>query len=94
MGKDAYDKLKILSEVLRNNWPIFVIAFTALGSMATNAAQFVTNQDLETSKVKAVREVAVGFQQAMIKTEPKKIIMKSSCDKCMHEIKRLREEFH
>ncbi len=92
--KDAYDKIKILSEVLKNNWPILVLAFTALSSMATNAAQFMNNADLEAEKIKAVREVAIGFQTAMIEIEPKKVVKKSTCGQCKNLIKSHEGEYH
>jgi len=92
--KDGWDKLKVISDVVKDNKFIVVICFTGLGSLVTNATQLVANQDLEQEKITAVHEVAAAFQSVMSETEPKKIIVKSNCNQCLREIRKLKEEFH
>ena len=63
--KDAWDKFKISSDALKANWPIILVALTALSSGITNASQYITNLDQEAEKNDAIREVAIGFQNAI-----------------------------
>ena len=76
--KDAWDKFKISSDALKANWPILLLALTALSSGITNATQYVTNQGQEAEKNEAIREVAIGFQNAI--TAPVKVV--KSCNSC------------
>lgn len=57
MAKDFYDKLKIWSEVLKNNWPMIVLAFTALGSLGTNLNQYFGIQDKEVEIQQAHKQI-------------------------------------
>jgi len=75
--KDAWDKFKISSDALKANWPIILIALTALSSGITNATQYVTNQGQEAEKNEAIRQVAIGFQSVMTKKE-----VKPTCGNC------------
>ena len=86
MTKDRWDKFKISSDALKANWPILLLALTALSSGITNASQYITNSDQEAEKNEAIREVAIGFQNAI--TEPVKPIAGKRCD-CNAAIKRL-----
>jgi len=92
--KDAWDKFKISSDALKANWPIILICLTGLSSAATNMGQYFTNQDLEASKVKAVRDVAIGFQAAMVEIEPKAVVVKSTCNPCGNYLIRHEKEYH
>lgn len=76
--KDAYDKLKIWSEVLRNNWPIVLLLCGALGSVATNVGQLFGYQEIEEELVQTqnqVTEVAKHFTKT-------KVIIKDNCSNC------------
>lgn len=77
--KDRYDKIKILSEVLKNNWPLVLICFGGLSSLATNATQFATNSDHE-AEAKAAQEQIATIANHYAATTPK--IVKSSCGDC------------
>jgi len=94
MSKDSYDKLKIVSEVLKNNWPILVIAFTALSSMATNASQYMTNTDHEAEQQASQEQIAMIANHYAVTTTPKIVVQKSSCGNCGLFIKRHEGEFH
>jgi len=89
--KDAWDKFKISSDALKANWPILLMALTALGSGITNANQYATNQSQEAEKNEAVRQVAIGFQSAMVKTEPKPV---KSCGNCKRDLFNHVKELH
>jgi len=91
--KDTYDKLKALSDVVKDHKLLFIMLFTSLGSMVTNASQYMTNSDLEISNQKAIHEVAKGFQSAMVELEPKP--QKTyNCGKCSILLKSHIKEFH
>jgi len=92
--KDSWDKLKVVSDVVKDNKLLIVACFTGLGSMVTNGVQLVTNQDLEQEKITAVHEVAKGFQSVMVDLEPKPKKVSSNCNKCLIEVRKLRSEFH
>jgi len=78
MAKDRWDKFKISSDALKANWPIILVALTALSSGITNASQYITNSDQEAEKNEAVRQVAIGFQNAIM--EPAKPIIGNKCN--------------
>lgn len=78
--KDSYDKLKILSEVIKNNWPLVLICFTGLSSLATNAAQMVTNQDLEIEQKASQEQIATIANHYT--TTPKIAVQKPNCGNC------------
>jgi len=78
--KDVYDKLKVISDIVKDNKWLVLIAFTGLSSMATNAGQFISSLSYEEDKAKAIHEVATGFQSAMIEIEPK--VVKSTRSPC------------
>lgn len=82
--KDAYDKLKIWSEVLKNNWPQILLIGTLLSSGMGNIGQYFAIQDKEQEKNKAVREVATAFQTVMIEEKP---IEKTNCGNCESTLK-------
>jgi len=94
MAKDTYDKLKILSEVLKNNWPLILMCLTALGSGITNMNQYFVGQNYEAEKNKAIHDVTIGFQNAMIEIEPKEIIVKSTCSPCGSYLNQHLKEYH
>lgn len=98
MGKDAYDKLKILSDVLKNNWPQLLLICSLLGSSVGNIGQYFTIQDKEQEKNEAVREVATAFQTVTME-DPKPIV--SNCNNCeqllrthIKDFKEALNEFH
>jgi len=81
--KDKWDKLKIASEALRNNWPQLLLICTLASSGIGNASQYFTIQDKEQEKITAVREVATAFQAVI--AEPEKAVEKvrnSGCGSC------------
>lgn len=80
--KDAYDKLKILSEVLKNNWPMIILACTALSSMMTNASQYMTNSDHEIEKKASQEQIAAIANHYAATTTPKIVVQKSPCGDC------------
>ena len=82
MTKDKWDKLKITSEMLKNNWPVIVLAFTALSSGVTNAMQYYTNTDLvaeDKAKSEQIAQIANHYAQP-VKIERK--IYKTDCGVC------------
>jgi len=93
MPKDKWDKLKVISDVIKDNKLLFMFAISACGSFITNASQYMTNSDLEISKQKAIHEVAKGFQSAIAELEPKP--QKAyNCGKCSILLKSHIKEFH
>lgn len=84
--KDAFDKLKIISDVVKDNKFIFIMLLTSLGSLVANAGQYIENVGLELSKQTAIHEVARGFQSVMAEIEPKRttkrVVIKQNCSKC------------
>jgi len=78
--KDGWDKFKITSEALKSNWPLVLICFTGFSSLVTNAAQMVTNQDLEIEQTASQEQIATIANHYVATTTPK--IVKSSCGNC------------
>ncbi len=89
MKKDRYDKLKIFSEVLRNNWPLLVLAFTALSSLATNASQYTNNEAEQMALHKQIQNIAAHYAST-----PKEKTIIRKCGNCSKSMRDHLEEFH
>jgi len=90
MAKEFYDWIKL---ALDNKW-LVIACFTGISSMGVNLGQLFESQNQEAEKIKAIREVAIGFQNAMIEIEPKEVVVKYNCNQCLNEVRRLRKEYH
>jgi hypothetical protein len=96
MAKELYDWVKL---ALDNKW-LVIMCFGSLTGVVTGVTQSVTNSDLEASKVKAIHEVARGFQQAMVEMEPKpekriyQKVYKTDCGLCKTLMNNHLGEFH
>ena len=88
--KDAWDKLKITSDVLKNNWPLVLMAITALSSLSTNAAQYFSGVEKEAEVLAAQQQVT---EVANHLTQTKIIIKESGCTECIRRIEKL-ERWH
>jgi len=75
MAKEFYDWVKL---ALDNKW-LVIMCFGSLSSLATNAAQMVTNENLVIEKDTAVHEVAIAFQSVIAESTPK---IKTNCSNC------------
>ena len=76
--KDAWDKFKISSEALKNNWPMILVAMTAISSGIGNITQHLgwqEDKELNTALVETV---------TMLSPKPKKtqVIIKQDCNEC------------
>lgn len=90
MAKELYDWVKL---ALDNKW-LVIMCFTGLGSMVTNAAQLVTNQDLEEEQKASQEQIAMIANHYAATTTPKIVVQKSSCGNCNFFIKQHEGEFH
>jgi len=88
--KDGWDKFKITSEALKNNWPVILLACTALSSGLTNMNQFFIGQEDDLMK-DAMKDTITVLAETYV--EPQKPVS-SGCSQCLREVKNLREEFH
>lgn len=88
MAKDFYDKLKILSEVLKNNWPLVLMGLTAISSLSANAAQFFGIQEKE-QELKDTQQQVAAVANYVTKTV---IVKKDGCYECKKDIKTLQSE--
>jgi len=94
MSKDGWDKFKISSEALKANWPIIVLGFGAISSGLTNLNQYFIGQEDDFMK-DAMKDQITVLAETYVKPEAvKTTIIKSNCNQCMKEVKRLRSEFH
>ena len=91
MAKDFYDKIKILSEILKNNWPVLVLLFTALSSMSTNAVQYFAKAEVEQDLINSQDQVTAVANHLTAKATPKIVV--PSCGGCIKRIKKL-ERWH
>jgi len=87
MAKDIYDKLRLIPELVKTYWMIAVM----LGSLSTGGWHWWDKQDYKDEQAAAQKQIA---EIANHYAAPKTVTVKSNCDKCMYEIKRLREEYH
>lgn len=95
MAKDFYDKIKIWSEVLKNNWPMLILAFSALSSLSTNAAQYFAKVEVERDLANSQDQVAAVANHLTAIKIPKaapKIVI-PSCGDCIKRIEKL-ERWH
>ena len=58
MAKDIWDKFKIISDILKNNWPMIVLAFTTLGSAYGNVSQYFEKDEIVEIKNKQIKAIA------------------------------------
>jgi hypothetical protein len=58
MAKDIWDKFKIISDILKNNWPMIVLAFTTLGSAYGNMSQYFEKDEIVEAKNKQIKAIA------------------------------------
>ena len=86
MAKDFYDKLKISSEVLKNNWPLVLMFITAVSSGMGNIGQYFTMQEAEEENVNQIAAIVEHLTAT-----PK--IVQSPCGDCINRIKQL-ERWH
>lgn len=95
--KDGWDKFKISSEALKNNWPILLMAATALSSGLGNISQHFDVQAKEAEKNQAIHDVAVGFHRVIAEIKPEDVKPKkvkkvdTGCNYCKAEINKLKE---
>jgi len=92
--KDKWDILKIISDAFATNKWLFIACLTGISSMGVNLGQLFESQNQEAEKVKAIREVAIGFQNLMIEIEPKEVIVKSTCNPCGSYLNHHLKEYH
>jgi len=87
MAKEPYDWIKL---ALDNKW-LVIMLFTGFSSVVTNATQFISGQDKDIeiqATHKQIAEIANHY------AAPKTVTVKSNCDKCMYEVRKLRKEYH
>lgn len=75
--KDAYDKIKILSEVIKNNWPQFLLVGTLLSSAGFNVNQYFGVQEKETEIEETRKQIA---RIADHYAAPKTVKIKTICN--------------
>jgi len=89
----GFDYTKLIVENINKIIPAVLLLITGL----TSAFGYVVsnNWNNEEEKNQAVREVAIGFQNAMIEktTTPKIVVRTSSCGNCIKRIEKL-ERWH
>ena len=91
--KDRWDKFKIATEGMKNiKWLFPILLTLVLGSGVTNIGQFVSGLGQKADNDKAIHEVAMGFQKAMIEIEPK--VVKSTCSPCGSYLNNHLRELH
>ena len=89
-----FDYFKVIAEnnlISKNKWLIMWL-ITGLSASGGIAQTFeVAAQKAE--KIKAIHEVAIGFQSAMVEktTTPKIVVRTSSCGNCLKRIEKLEE---
>jgi len=88
--RDAFDWIKLALD----RWAVIVPIFLFLASATGLSFSMASNTDLEAEKIKAVREVAEGFQAAMIEIEPKEVIVRPTCNPCGSYLNQHIKEFH
>jgi len=85
----GFDYTKLIVENINKIIPAVLLLITGL----TSAFGYVVsdNWNNEEEKNQAIREVAIGFQNAMIEktTTPKIVVHKSSCGDCLIRIEKL-----
>ena len=75
--KDAWDKLKIVSEVFKNNWPQFLLIGTLLSSAGFNLNQYFGIQEKEVeiqNTQKQITKIAEHY------AAPKTVKVKTICN--------------
>lgn len=92
-----FDYTKLVVENIGKIIPAVILIVTGL----TSAFGWVLtdNWQKDDQRDQAVREVAIGFQQAMavekkINVSSKRIVIIKKCDGCLEEVEKLRKEFH
>ena len=91
--KDKWDKLKIMSDVIKNNWPLIIIGLTALSSLSTNAIQYFTKAGVEQELVATQNQVTAVASHFTATTTPKIVVRESPCGNCIKRIEKL-EKWH
>jgi len=94
MAKDKWDKIKVISDVVKDNKLFVAMLFTSLGSMATNANQYMNNSDLEISSQQAVHDVAKGFQAVLAEKQDKPQVKVRTCSNCSNLIISHESRYH
>lgn len=79
MAKDFWDKFKITSEALKNNWPMLLLGATAISSGLTNLNQYFVGQEDDFMK-SAMKDQITVLAETYVK--PKTITIKQSCGSC------------
>lgn len=91
--KDKWDKLKISSEALKNNWPMLLLILGGLSSGIGNITQgYFANED-EELKTAMAEQITILAETYVRPSQPKTVI-RQNCDACMVEVRKLRSEFH
>lgn len=88
MAKEFFDWVKL---ALDNKW-LVIMCFTGFSSVVTNAAQLMTNQDLEVETKASQEQIAMIANHYAATTTPKIVVQKSSCGNCFIRIKRYVDE--
>lgn len=89
--KDAYDKLKILSDILKNNWPMILMGLTALSSGLTNLNQYFIGEEDDLIKNAMAEQITILAKPYV---KPKEITVKSTCNPCGSYLNNHIKEYH
>lgn len=67
MAKDIYDKLKIISDILKNNWPLVLMGITAITSASGNIMQYFENDEILEQKDEQIAAIANYYNPEVVK---------------------------
>lgn len=84
---DFHTWVKDLPGIIKSYWVLIPMIFATFGGLGTGGYHWLDKQEAaekaEIEKNMAVREVAIGFQQAIQPvTTPKKVTAKPDCGSC------------
>ena len=79
---DAYTWIKSLPSILRDYGLMIVALSSTVGGLSTGIYQYFDKQEVEAEKIKAIHEVAAGFQSVLAEKPQKQEVRQPACGKC------------
>lgn len=90
MAKDSYDKLKVISDIIKDNKVLVLMGITALGSGLTNLGQMIYGEEKDLL-INAMKEQITILAP---KPEKKVITVRSNCGGCVKLLREHEEDLH